>query len=207
MKIVLFILIPLMLLYQGADAQKVNFGIKGGTDIVNNRFNPTKEYYGIPNRLSYDFGLLLSYNLTKKVQIQFESGFIEKGHKEYSISPDSRWIFKYGYLSNQLVFIFKPIQKLNVEIGSELCHTLYAKLKQVPGQVIEYELSLYKKYEISGLIGSGFRFLDNAYINIRYVYSFTPLNESWVSERGVKSQKIYNQYLSIGLRYYFLKKT
>jgi len=208
MKRVFVFLITLFLLFHGTEAQKINFGIKGGTDIVNNRFKPNSSNWGVTNRLSYDYGLLISYSPAKIFQIQLESGFIEKGGQLKFKYVDEKWIFKYGYLSNQLVFILKPIRRLNVEIGSELSRTLYAKQIRIPGQTIDDRLSDYKKYEFSGLAGLGFNFFDNAYIYLRYVYAFTPLIETWVlADPGPNySYKIYNHYISLGLRYYFLRK-
>jgi hypothetical protein len=124
MKKLLVILIAFLAISQITEAQKFSIGCKASMDFVNIRFDPTTENSKVTNRLSYDFGLITYYRPVKVFQIQLESGFIEKGQLKFK-NADERWVYKYGYFSNQLIFILKPIHRLNIEIGSELGHTLY----------------------------------------------------------------------------------
>ena len=207
MKRVLVILIVIQAISQVAEAQKFSLGCKAGMDFVNIRFDPLDENWGVTSRLSYDFGLIINYSPSKVFQIQLESGFIEKGGQLKFKNVDERWVFKFGYFSNQLIFILKPIHRLNIEFGSELSHTLYGKRVDIPGQVNNDRLSEYEKNDYSAIIGLGFNILKNTYVNCRYVYGFTPLKDCYVNvDPGPSySYQIYNKYISIGLRYYFLK--
>ena len=206
MKKLLVILIAFLAISQITEAQKFSIGCKASMDFVNIRFDPTTENSGVTNRLSYDFGLITYYSPVKVFQIQLESGFIEKGGQLKFKNADERWVYKYGYFSNQLIFILKPIHRLNIEIGSELGHTLYGKRLDIPGQVTNDRLSDYKKNDFSAIIGLGFNILKNTYIDCRYVYGFTPLRDCFVyADPGANySYQIYNKYISIGLRYYFI---
>jgi hypothetical protein len=185
-------------------AQDLRFGVKGGADFVNMRFDPSTEDWGVTSRLSYDAGLIINYSPYKRFQFQLESGFIEKGGQLKFINQNERWIFKYGYLSSQLNIIIKPTPRLNIEFGPELDKILYAKRKDIPGSVMVEKTSNFKQIEFSAFLGIGYEILPNAIINCRYTYGITPLIESIVyADPGPNySFLIYNQYVSIGLRYY-----
>jgi hypothetical protein len=200
------ILIVFLTIFQVTEAQKFSIGCKVGMDLVNIRFDPTGDNWGVTNRLSYDFGLITFYSPLKMLQIQIESGFIEKGGRIKYKYVDEKTLYKYGYFSNQLIFIFKPIRRLNIEIGSEIGHTLYATMKDIPGQTFKYRLSDYKKNDFSAIVGLGFNFFKNTYVDVRYVYGFTPLEDCFVLVEFGPSYhyQIYNKYISLGLRYYFI---
>jgi opacity protein-like surface antigen len=207
MKKIPALLVALLFISQGTVAQKISLGCKSGIDFVNNRYVPTSADLGLTKRLSFDFGLIINYSPIKKLQVQIESGFIEKGGQYKFVNFDEKIIFKYGYFSNQLVFILQPIRRLNIELGPEVGYLLYAKQKEIPGQLFNLHLSDFNKFELSSIAGLSFNFFDNVYLTFKYVYAVTPLIKSIVQvDPGPSySYKTYNQYLSIGLRYYFIK--
>ena len=206
MKKMFLLLISFVTFFQVTNAQRFSLGCKGGMDFVNIRFDPSSENWGVTNRLSYDFGLIAYYSPSKLFKIQYESGFIEKGGQLKFKYVDEKWLFKFGYFSNQLVLILNPIHQFNIELGVEQGHTLYGKRVDIPGQIIEYRLSDYKKNDYSAIIGLGLNFLKSFTLDLRYVYGFTPLEDCfvYVDPGPSYSYEIYNKHISIGLRYYFL---
>lgn len=188
------------------NAQRLSLGLTFALDRVNQKFISE-----LPNpmpfspRLSYSFGFKINLKILDYLELQYEPSFIEKGSLNIDTQYDQKTVWKYGYFSNPLVFILKPIKKVGCEFGTELSALLYSKRREFDGSITD--LNGAKIFEFSGILGINYYLLENTSIFIRYSKSFTPIYNELIhgNPSGSFTYKIYNDYFTLGLRYNFLK--
>ena len=198
--------LSLWLINSRLNSQILSIGFYSGFDIVNEKY-----ICELPNpmpfspRLSYSLGLPINLKLFRFLEFQIEPSFIEKGTQNIDYQYDEKTNWKYGYFSNPIVFIIKPIKKGGLEFGTELSTLLYSKIRDFNGSLSNVNGA--KTFEVSGLIGINYRFFKNTSAFMRYSKSFTPIFNDIVhgDPNGSWTFKIYNEYYSIGIRYNFIK--
>ena len=187
--------------------QQFTYGIKGGFDIVDFKYVP-KSLDEFSPRQSYDFGVVLNYRIAKKVEIQIEPGFVEKGSQFKAIYTPASKIFKYGYIYVPVILIVSPIKRLNIELGTEFGFLKYSKTIDVKGNLLWKNDLLNKHFEVAGDIGLSINIFTKTYLVLRYSQAITPLQDYVIDvDPGPDiPYKIFNKYSEIGLRFLINKQ-
>jgi len=195
------ILILLLFIFWGikVSSQNLTLGLKGGLDIVSTIETYNDQKY--PFRPSYHFELFGKYAFNNTFQIQIEPGFIEKGTWTTS---DKDWKYKYGYFTLPTFLIYKPIKRLNIEVGADFNYLIYADLKESDGNKVVEDIfkDYYNHFEISVIAGISYDFLKNAQIGFRAGRGLTKI---YYDTPGIMSDhysdyKFYNRYLEFFTR-------
>jgi hypothetical protein len=207
MRIKIIVSILLFFLFITTYGQRFTYGIKGGLDIVDFKYVP-KSLDEFSPRNSFDFGLVLNYRIFKKVEIQIEPGFIEKGSQIIFIYLQRSMIFKYDYINVPVVLIVNPIKRLNIEIGTEFGFLQYSKKIDTDGNILDINDRLNKPFEVAGNIGLSFNIFTKVYLVLRYSQGLTPLQDYVIFADPGPSipYKIFNKYSEVGLRFLINKQ-
>jgi hypothetical protein len=198
--------IVFLFLFTNAYNQQFSYGIKGGLDIIDFIFVSNFDE-GFGPRKSFDLGVVLNYKIVKKIEIQIEPGFIEKGSQ--IVAKWNRWIFNYGYINTPIILIVKPIKRFNIEIGTELGSVVYAKEKLEPlGYLKDINKQAFTKFEISGLIGLSYNLFTKVYLVVRYSQGITSLQDGAdpVDPGPNEPYRIFNKYTQFGIRFMINKQ-
>jgi len=198
----------ILFLFIATYGQQFTYGIKGGLDIVDFKY-VSKDPGSFSSRKSYDFGVVLNYRIAKKVEIQIEPGFIEKGSQIIFINMgNSTMLFKYGYLDLPLILMVSPIKRFNLELGTEFGFLNYSRKIDQNGNVNDRNDKLNKPFEVSGNMGLSYNVFTKVYIVIRYSQAITPLQDYVIDvDRGPNiPYKIFNKYSEIGVRFLINKQ-
>jgi hypothetical protein len=208
MRIKIIVSILLFFLFITTYGQQFTYGIKGGLDIVDINYIP-KSLDEFSPRKSYDFGVVLNYKIAKKVEIQIEPGFIEKGTQIIFINMgNSTMVFKYGYLDLPLILIISPIKRFNLELGPEFGFLNYSRKIDQNGNIYDRNDRLNKPFEVSANIGFSINFFSKFFLVLRYSQAITPLQNNVIDvDPGPDiPYKIFNKYSVIGLRFLINKQ-
>jgi hypothetical protein len=194
------------------ECQKLSFGCKTGFDlsqfiketITDSPSATLKESFQL--RPSFELGFVLNYQLFKKLQIQLEPGYIEKG-TQIKDDVHNFWdLNRIGYLSAPLTIIVTPIKRFNLEGGLEFNKLIYLQNMDRFATSMKY----YNKSEISVFGGASFKASDKIYFNIRYSQALTRFLQTHLYADPYPGTNYtfnyFNKYYSIGVRYYFSKK-
>jgi hypothetical protein len=198
------------------ECQKISFGCKAGFDLAyitqetTQDFPPSFSKDNFQLKSSFDFGVLLNYQIINRLQVQIEPGFTEKGTKIIDNINNFRERYSMGYLNMPVTVILKPIQRINIEAGTEFGYLIYKKFMWLNSLESANGYVKFKKYEMSGFYGLAINPFGKFYLTFRYTEAFTPfLNKMMYSDPGAGPTdyyKYFNKYYSIGTRYFFGKK-
>jgi hypothetical protein len=198
------------------NAQKMTFGCKAGFDLAYITQETTQDYppslnkHNYQLRPSFDFGVLINYQIINKLQVQIEPGLTEKGTTRVFNNHPFGEIYGLGYLNMPVTIIFKPIQRINIEAGTEFGYLIDKKnMEQSPFTGANGPVR-FKKFEMSGFYGLAINPFGKFYLTFRYTEAFTPfLYKAMYPDPNPGPSyffKYYNKYYSIGTRYFFGKK-
>lgn len=186
-------------------SHKLTFGIRTGYNIS---YLKGSRFYDISTRprSGFHFNFINNYSLNKHFQIQIEPGFIETGERaRMTISINEEYLtFKYGFFTIPFVFIIKPLNKLNLEIGTEFSHLIYNKIKRPDGSIAgnDWRESQGAPIEISGLAGLSYNITDNLCVVVRYGMGLTDIDYYYM--RSFYDSKVYNRYFEFSIRTLFI---
>lgn len=199
--------ILLFFLFITTYGQRFTYGIKGGFDFVDFKYVPKSLDEFSPMK-SFDFGVVLNYRIAKKIELQIEPGFIEKGSQIVFIYLHRSMIFKDDYINVPVTLIVNPIKRINIEIGTEFGFLQYSKKIDTDGNILDINDRLNKPFEVAGNIGLSFNIFTKAYLVLRYSQGLTPLQEYVIfTDPGPDiPYKIFNKYSEIGLRFLINKQ-
>ena len=198
------------------ECQKISFGCKAGFDLAYITQETTRDYppsfnkHNYQDRQSFDFGVLLNYQILNRLQVQIEPGLTEKGTQIIDSKNHFREKYSMGYLNMPVTVILKPIQRINIEAGAEFGYLIYKKFMWLNSLTSANGYAKFKKFEMSGFYGLAINPFGKFYLTFRYTEAFTPfLNKMTYSDPGAGPAyfyKYYNKYYSIGTRCFFGKK-
>ena len=198
------------------ECQKISFGCKAGFDLAYITQETTQDYppsfnkQDYQTRQSFDFGVLLNYQILNRLQVQIEPGLTEKGTQIIDNINHFKEIYTMGYLNMPVTVILKPIQRINIEAGAEFGYLIYKKFMWLNSLTSANGYAKFKKFEMSGFYGLAINPFGKFYLTFRYTETFTPFLYREMYSDPMASPtyffKYYNKYYSIGTRYFFGKK-
>ena len=183
--------------------QGLTLGLKSGFDVVN--IIETTDNNILPSKPSFHIELFSNYNFNKTFQMQIEPGFIEKG--SWTTRYKDR-IYKYGYFTLPTVLIFKPVKRVNIEIGSDFNYLIYANVKDSNGKVSDANFQeYYNHFEVSGIVGISYNFFKDSQLGVRFGRGFTPIyhDTSFMWDSDLDGYKFYNRYFEFFTRISLVK--
>ena len=187
-------------------SQNFKFGIVAGLDIAKSRYSK------IPNAFSgsqsynpmiaYNFNGYIGYKKSDSWGFSIEPGFIQKGGKQ-KISNETYVRLNLNYLQLPILLDYYIFKKLYISLGPELSYLHSAKLKskEISNNITD---SIYKRFELSGIIGLNYKITDYFDIGIRYNHGLTYTSKiSWFDDSGkdLGESNEYNQYVQLNVEY------
>lgn len=194
----LFIFIVFIYLHS-IKGQSVTLSFKPGIIILNSKYKEKPAFLGLnlSPRLSYSLALTGQLTISTMIDMMCEIKFIEKGYNIDWATNDYD-VYKNGYISSPILIIFKPVPKINFQIGPEFSYLIYSKLKNNKGPIYPYKSDYQHAFELALLLGSSFDISKNLNIGARYGLSLTPYEKGEIS--GTNSEfKIFNRYFEVFL--------
>ena len=195
------------------NAQKLTFGCKAGFDLAYITRETTQDYppsfnkHNYQARPSFDFGILLNYQILNRIQVQIEPGLTIKGAQIIDNKFHSREIYDLGYLNMPTTIIIKPIKRINIETGVEFGYLTFRNNIDGSSITIVNGYLNFKKFETSGFFGFSINPFSKFYLTFRYTEAFTPFLSTMIYSDPMAGpthfNKYFNKYFSIGARYFF----
>jgi hypothetical protein len=189
-----------------SNAQKLNFGLVAGYDIVNIQQKPWDPLaIGPPYRPRKSFNLnsYISYKSKGIFGLSAEPGFMQKGAVN-GFQDCCKW--ELNYLQMPLLADFYILHGLFLSIGPEFSYMLNAKAVNGypgPNQTANFT-SLYKRFEVSGFIGLNWMITKNIGIGLGYNHGLTHIKldpiygDHW---EVLEWAKEYTQYWQFRIRF------
>jgi hypothetical protein len=209
------IILLLTLVSLKVNAQKLTFGCKAGFDLAYFTREITQDYPTSFNKINYqtipsfDFGILLNYQILSRLQVQIEPGLTFKGAQIIDNKFHSRETFDLGYLNMPATIIIKPIKRINIETGVEFGYLTFKNNIEGSSITSNNGYTNFKNFETSRFFGFSINPFNKFYLTFRYTEALTPflstMNYSDPMAGPTHFNKYFNKYFSIGTRYFFVK--
>jgi len=195
------------LAYSNSLAQRFSCGLKPGIDIVDQQYKGSVVPPASFNpRISWDIAGYCNFKLSKRIQIQVEPGYAEKGSSLLYIGATKPVILTYGYIQTPLILKISPVKKLFIDLGAEFGYLVSSRRQEEDGTV-HYSTDLHNanRNEFSGLLGLSYILTTRFSFSIRYSYQFKPIFDGYAQIDPGPSvpYKIFNRQLCAGLYYAF----
>ena len=207
MKKIYLIFLAFALVMTGANAQDLNVGVKGGTNVA--YINGDEEIAGDNVRIAYHFGgyvdIVFSDHLSLQPEVLFSSqGTVyddyEENFGEGSFSyTDDRFIL--DYVNVPVMVKFYPVKGFSIQAGPQVGFLLSAKNKyKENGTSVDEDFKDSSKNVDFGLAaGLGYKTGFGLNIDARYIHGLTDINDLQVLD------KINNQVIQVSLGYSFIR--
>lgn len=200
------------------NAQEKNFGVIGGLNLANIRGDRTES---INNswRLAYHFGVFSNFSLSDKIALEPRILFSSKGYNneidfgefEYmnpSAIPPSQRLVKYAtrnsYLSIPMLFKYKLMNNLSLDLGPEIAFLLYSKdvVTKVDGEGYFTKGDVPQKssgdffLDYGAMAGVTFYFATNASVQLNYFHGLSNLDRKSTLIESTENNSVFQ--LSLG---------
>jgi hypothetical protein len=188
------------------NAQKAQFGIKGGLNVANQSYSGE----GSPSSSSiigFHIGGFVEVKVSDKFSIQPELLYSTQGSKfdvtvnEGGINYDTENIFKLAYINIPVIFKYYASEKFSLQAGPQIGFLTSSKMEtEVLGQSVTQDVKDFFESVDYGLnIGAGYDFTKKVSAGIRYNFGLANVfNDSEGS-----NDKIKNNVFSVSLGYKF----
>ena len=169
-------------------SQNFEYGIKTGLPIscigysnrLNTHIHPDKTYdwmHYFKPRIGLNIGLIGRYNISSKISLRIEPGYILKGANFSSSS--AKLDLHYWHLP--IIGEYKISDNIGIYIGSEFSKLIKANLGSINLDSFYNEM-----IETSILIGAERNIFKNVGIGVRVNYGLTKVSETkWMDEEGI----------------------
>lgn len=193
-----------------------NFGLKAGINFANLKgsyldLDYVKESNGF---VGFHAGGWANYALSQKSSFQFELlGSLQGGDIEYELSYAGQNIKPIGkvrmpYIQIPIMYQYKPLEKLHLEIGPQLNYLPKINLKTyIDGERINDEtvenlvnnrLKNARSIDVGLNIGAGYEFIQDWRVYTRYTHGLLTVDDRDENQRDLK-----NRVLAFGVSYKF----
>lgn len=199
-KIVLLPLVVFVLIHLNTAAQKLNYGIVAGVDMVQLApiGNDHPHLFDRP-RASFNINAHLGCEYNKNWGLTVEPGFMSKGG---SIQNDETKL-KLNYLQMPILADYYLNDRISISFGPELAYLLSSQIK-IDGNSIDAQKVYDQKFELSGVVGLNFELESNIDLGVRYSHGLTHISEiTYFDENGfhLSNGKEFNHYAQLFVRF------
>jgi hypothetical protein len=205
MKRYIYILVASTFLVSSVKAQ-LSYGVKAGGALT----ALLGDYY-IHNKVGFYAGVFGAIPLRKSFSLQAELNYSAQGTKQLFhfggtwdpvmgyTTPEykEKILYWLNYLNLPVLVKYKTTSGFFVEAGLQAGLLMGAHAKASNGIKIDVKNSL-KSFDLSGVVGAGYQFLNGLGVNLRYNRSLTDISKT-------KDYSRYNSVAQLGL-FYVLSK-
>jgi hypothetical protein len=195
-----------VLVFGFANAQKAQFGIKGGLNVANQGYSGD----GAPSPSSiigFHIGGFVEVKISDKFSIQPELLYSTQGSKfdyavyQNSIEYDTENTFRLSYVNVPVMFKYYAAEKFSLEAGPQIGFLTSSKMEtEVLGQSVTQNVKEFFESVDFGLnIGAGYEFTKKVSLGVRYNFGLANVGKN---EDG-SNDKIKNNVFSLSLGYKF----
>lgn len=189
-----------------ANAQKAEFGIKGGLNVANQNYSGD----GAPSPSSiigFQIGGFVEVKIAEKISIQPELLYSTQGSKFNMVvnndgtDYDTENTFKLSYINIPVMFKYYATNKFSLEAGPQIGFLVDSKLKtDVLGQSVTQDAkNLFESIDFGLNIGANYDFTKKISAGVRYNLGLTNVMKT---ESGDNSE-VKNSVFSLSLGYKF----
>jgi len=184
-----------------ASAQNFNGGFLGG--IVASQVDG--DTYGGYNKVGFNVGVFVNYQLSYRTGLQVELNFLQKGSRhnpDYENNDYSQYILRLNYMEVPLLLSYKIYENFAIEIGPSLG---YLVSNYEERDYREIESNPFRKYTANWITGFHFLMNKNWSVNFRFDYSLIGIrNKPAPGDRYILFQYgQFNNVLNLSLQYTF----
>jgi opacity protein-like surface antigen len=195
-----------VLVFGFVNAQKVQFGLKGGLNVANQDFS-VDGFPSTSSRIGFHIGGFVEVKISDKLCIQPEVLYSTQGSKfdltvndggtEYNTAS----IFKLAYINIPVMFKYYVAKKISLEAGPQIGFLTSSKLYvTVLGKdVSQNAKDLYESVDFGLNLGAGYDFTEKISAGVRYNFGLANIAKN---QEGDDST-IKNAVFSVSLGYKF----
>lgn len=185
MKKILVLAVLTVLGFTNANAQKINFGIKGGLNFANINGDNTSKFETVA---AFNFGLMSEIPISQKFSFQPEIMFSGQG---YSFEGSNGNIVALNYLNVPLMGKYYVVKGLSLEAGPQLGFLLSAKNESTNVK------DSFKTFDFGVNFGLGYKLNSGLNFGARYNLGLTNINDL---DNSVKNK---NGVIQVSIGYFF----
>lgn len=200
---VIIILVFFLLLSTVSISQRFKAGVIGGFTTSQVSGDQLSGF----NKSGFEFGGLVSAQLSQKFDLSFQIIFIQKGSKK-PIHPDlgdfEYYRMSLNYIEVPVLFHYNFSKRFQFEAGPAF-GTLISSKEEDESGTLSY-IKPFKKYDLSVQIGMSYMLLNNFYLNLQGSNSVLPIRDP-PKIAGIRINRYqYNSVLMFTFKYIFNKK-
>ncbi|NVN16972.1 outer membrane beta-barrel protein [Muricauda sp. HICW] len=198
------------------NAQERNFGVLGGLNYANIRGDRT-DFTNNSWRTAYHFGVFSNISLSDRIALEPRVLLSSKGYNNEidlnefdnpSQQPSTQTLIKYAnrnnYLSLPILFKYKLMSNLSLDLGPEIAFLLYSKhvITKVDGEGYFAEGDVPQEgsgdffLDYGAMAGITFYFTTNTSIQLNYFYGLSNLHRKAIIGDSTENNSVFQ--LSLG---------
>jgi len=185
-------------------AQGIKFYIKGGLNISNTKFsvivNEISSDRNYDNRLSFNIGGALDFQIYKRTRLQIELLYSEQGKVTSYSSIPGKNIFELDQLLMPVLLKFKTYDELYVLAGGYLGYVVNAQ--EVNDAGFKFKDDEINNFDYGVSLGLQYQFNFGGFIDARYSLGLADLSSVEIPKSSI--EWVYkNRVLQFGIGYKF----
>jgi len=187
-----------------ANAQKVQFGVRGGLNISNESSHIYSLFHsnGQKSKVGFNVGGVVNYKLSNKFDIEADLLYSMQGFKDvvYTLELEqninnTNYSVTSHYLNVPISLKYYIAKGFYAECGPQFGFLLSKKDKLEGRETVNSYDSGNKTFDFAVLGGLGYRFSNDVFVDARYVHGFTNTSEHYAGGK--------NKNIQISLGYLF----
>jgi len=190
-----------------ANAQKAQFGLKGGINVANQNFSVEGGFPTPSSIIGFHIGGFVEIKMSDKFAIQPEILYSTQGSKFDMTIYDSGFeyytknTFKLGYINIPVMFKYYAAKKIALEAGPQIGFLTSSKIETaVFGEsVTQNAKDLFETIDFGLIFGAGFDITNKLSAGIRYNVGLANIAKT----DGNSDESIKNNVFSVSLGYKF----
>jgi len=198
----------LVLVFGFANAQKAEFGIKGGLNSSN--FSGDTEGVDFKPKVGFNIGAFASIKLSEKITLQPEILFSTQGAKAENVNANVNGVnytadidFNLSYINIPVMFKYYVADKFNFEVGPQIGFLTSAetstKLEGFNQTVDQNAKNYFESVDFGFNLGAGYDFTNNISAGIRYNIGLSNILKTEAGDNSKSQNSVFS--LSVGYKF------
>ncbi|WP_026714989.1 porin family protein [Flavobacterium daejeonense] len=177
------------------NAQDTKFGIKGGVNFANQKFEASGSSMTANSIVGVQIGGLIEAKINDKFAIQPELLFSTEGSKLKADGEE--FLFNLSYINVPVMAKFYASPKFSIQAGPQLGFLVSAKGKY--NGVKDDVKEMFKSINFGLNLGAGYEFTEKCLVDVRYNFGLTDVAE----DNNGEGLKVKGSVFSIAVGYKF----
>jgi len=198
----------LVLVFGFANAQKAEFGIKGGLNSSN--FSGDTEGVDFKPKVGFNIGAFAAIKLSEKITLQPEILFSTQGAKAENVNANVNGVnytadidFNLSYINIPVMFKYYVADKFNFEVGPQIGFLTSAetstKLEGFNQTVDQDAKNYFESVDFGCNLGAGYDFTNNISAGIRYNIGLSNILKTEAGDNSKSQNSVFS--LSVGYKF------